>query len=155
MAAGRTAVDAELVLHRKHLDVVDVQKLRRPAVGLDFLLRDFKSHATGIVVARLAVVDRSHDTLRLRILCGNRLADVGREGGNTATARNVIPDKGEVRCAGEISHGLSNSLGRAPHDGGDPDCLGGNGILHENTRTLALLRQKSTFIRVHPRSSLG
>ena len=51
MAAGRSAVDAELVLDRDDLDVVDVQEFRRAPIGIEFLFINLKSHPSRIVVA--------------------------------------------------------------------------------------------------------
>ena len=53
MAARRPAENAELVLHTNHVHVRDVQKIRRPQIRGQVLLRDFEAHFRRIIVAAL------------------------------------------------------------------------------------------------------
>ena len=96
MAAGAPAEDAVLVLQAHEIDVVDVQEVGGAAIGVDVLLRQFEADAGRIVVARLGVVDGQGDARRLDALDGDGLAQVGREGGDAALARQVIADEGDA-----------------------------------------------------------
>ena len=61
MAARRSAVDAELVLHAEHIDVVEVQEVRRAPVGIEVLLVKLEAHTRRIVVAFRAIIDRADE----------------------------------------------------------------------------------------------
>ena len=118
MAPRRPAINAELVLHRDDLDVVDVQKLRRAPVGIQLLLLDLERHARRIIVALRPVVHRPHDAMRLGKLRRDGLADVGGECGNAATPRHVVAEKGDVFGIGRMVHGLIAKF-RTPQGGSD------------------------------------
>jgi hypothetical protein len=93
MASSGSTVDAILVLDQDYLDVVDVEEVGGPAIGIEFLLVDLKSYPRRIVVAFGAIIDRAHDTLALGKLHRDSITDIGGEGGNAALARKMVSDK--------------------------------------------------------------
>ena len=50
MAARRSAVDAELVLHAEHVGVVEIQEIRGPPIGIEVLLQELEAHPRRVLV---------------------------------------------------------------------------------------------------------
>ena len=74
---------------------MNVEILRCQAIVGDNRLADLKSHAIGIIVAFELVVGRHCEhVVGVPALQGDRLAQVVREGGDSAFAGKVIGDKG-------------------------------------------------------------
>ena len=63
MAARRAAVDAELVLNGQHLRVVEIEEIRRPAVGIQILFEHLETHPRRIPIALRTIVHRPRETL--------------------------------------------------------------------------------------------
>src|SRR4051812_38122052 len=96
MTSGRPAVDAELVLDRDDLDIVNVQEIRRPSIGVDLLLIDLKTNARRIFVTFGAIVDRSDNAFAAGILGCDRLADVGGKRRYATLPGHVVPQKSDA-----------------------------------------------------------
>lgn len=65
MASSGTAIDAKLMLHAEYVHVIEVEIVRRSAIGVEILLLQLKFDPLRIVVALNAVTDRRHQTLGL------------------------------------------------------------------------------------------
>ena len=96
VAAGRPAVDPELVLHADDVHVADVQEVRRALVRGQILLLDLEANDVRIFVAARDVVHRHGEALALRVLRGHGGQQVGRERGDAAFARQVIAEKRDL-----------------------------------------------------------
>jgi hypothetical protein len=72
MAPRLTAVDAVLVLQRNDVDIAEVEKVGRPAVGIEILLLEFELHFSRVIVSSGNVVDRHDAAVDRGILSGDR-----------------------------------------------------------------------------------
>ena len=104
MPAGRSPVDAELVLDANHVHVADAQEIRRPPVGGDVLLLNFKADLRRVVVPALHVVDGHGEALSLGKLGRHGSAQVRRERGDAAPPGQVVPHEGDVSDFGARFH---------------------------------------------------
>ncbi len=93
MSAGRSAENAELMLKANHIDIADAQEIRRPVVGTQVLLLEFKAILFGIVAAAFNIVNRHGKSFHHGRLSGYGGADVCCNRRNPALARQIIPDK--------------------------------------------------------------
>ena len=89
------AEDAVLVLQRDDVDVAEVEKVGRAAIGIEVLLLELELHFPRVVVAFGDVVDRHDAAVDRRVLGGDRAEQVGGEGGDAALARQVVADEAE------------------------------------------------------------
>ena len=116
MAAGRPPVDAKLVLDRDYLDVIDVEEVSRAPIGIEFLLVDFKSHLSRIIITFGSIIDCAHHALALWVLRSNSLTNVRGKGSNAALTRKMIPQEGYAfygRCNFHCLDLLSEKSGAA------------------------------------------
>jgi hypothetical protein len=95
VTAGRTAEDAVFVLQADEIHIVAVQEIRGPPVRGWVILHQLEAHARRIGVAVVGVVHGQGEASRLRVRGGDGLAQIGREGGNPALARQIIADEGD------------------------------------------------------------
>src|SRR5438045_3141083 len=72
-------------------------------IRVDVPFGQFEADAWRIGVTRLPVVDGQRDAGRIRVLGGDRLAQIGRERGDAALARQVVADESD---AIDVSIGL-------------------------------------------------
>ena len=79
MTARRSAVDAELVLHTKHIRVVEVQKVRCTPIGIEVFLQQLKAHTLRILIALHAIIDRTDKTISIRSRSSHRFTQIMRE----------------------------------------------------------------------------
>ena len=105
MAAGGTAEDAVFVLEADDVGVGEVEVIGRPEIGIELLLLDLEPDLRGIVVALGEIVDRNHEAIGAGKLGGDRGADIVREGGDAALARQIIADEGDLADVGIPRHG--------------------------------------------------
>jgi hypothetical protein len=92
-------------LDRDDLDVVDVQEVSRPTIGIDFLFINLKSDSTRIVIAFRAIIHCTYNALTFRELRGNGFADIGGKGSYAALTREMIADEGYLLNGGGDFHG--------------------------------------------------
>jgi hypothetical protein len=105
VAAGRSAVDAKLVLDRNDLDVVDIEEVSRAAIGIEFLFVNLEPYSRWIVIAFRAIINRAHHALTFREFRSNGFADVGGKSGNAALTRKMIAEEGYLLDDRGIFHG--------------------------------------------------
>src|SRR4051794_2180984 len=96
MTSGWPPVNPKLVLDRDDFDVVNVQKIRRAPVGIDFLLVDLKANPRRIRVTFGAIVDRSHDAFASRILGCDRLANIRGKSRYATLPRHIVAEEGNT-----------------------------------------------------------
>jgi hypothetical protein len=122
---GGLTVFPRLVSGEHHRDFVredfpsGIKEFRRPPVGIKILLVDFETDALRIRVALRPVVHRADDALRFGKLRRDRIANIGCERGDAASAGDVIAEKGDVFGIWSVFHGLCRERSRTPHDGSD------------------------------------
>jgi hypothetical protein len=104
VAAGRSTVDAKLVLDRDDLDVVYVQEVSCATIRIELLFVDLKSYSSRIVIAFRAIINRAHDALTFRELRGDGFADIGGKGSNPALTRKMIANEGYLFNSGGDFH---------------------------------------------------
>ncbi len=96
VAPRRPAEKAELMLQADRLDLIHVEEIDRlPVVGQG-LLANLEMNFRRIVVARLQVVDGNRPEFRRRRARGQRRQEIVRKGRNSAAARNVRSDEGDL-----------------------------------------------------------
>ena len=96
VTAGRTAEDAIFVLHADDIGVGEIEEIGRAEVGIDLLLFNFEADFGRVFVALWHVVDRDDETIRTRVLGGDRGAQVVGEGRNAASSWQVIADERDL-----------------------------------------------------------
>ena len=102
VAARPSAEDAVFVLQAYEVHVIDIQKVRRPAIGSKILFGQLEAHASRIGIAAFDVVDRHCDASRIRVFGGDGLTQVGGERGDAALSRQIVADESDAvdsRCA--------------------------------------------------------
>jgi hypothetical protein len=107
MAAGGSPVDAELVLDRDYLDVIDVEEVSRAPIGIEFLFVDFKSHLRRIIITLGSIIDCAHHALALRVLHSNSFTNVRGKCSNAALTREMIPEERYVLYGRGNFHGVA------------------------------------------------
>jgi hypothetical protein len=115
MASRWATIDPEFMLNRDNFDVVDVQKVGRAPVGIDLDLVNLKTYSGWIIVAFRTIIDRAYDALAFRELRSNGLADVLGKGGNSASARKMISNKGDLFNSGSRFRFDLRSRAMNPH----------------------------------------
>ncbi len=116
MTSGGSAVNAELVLDRDYLHIIDVEEVSRAPVGIDFPFVDFKSHLSRIIITFGSIIDCAHHALALWVLRSNSLTNVRGKGSNAALTRKMIPQEGYAfygRCNFHCLDLLSEKSGAA------------------------------------------
>ena len=93
---GGPAVNPKLVLDADDIHIADVEEVRRALVGREILLFYFETHDAGILVPLLDIIDRHSKALALGVLRRHRGEQVGREGGDSTLAREVVAEKGDL-----------------------------------------------------------
>src|SRR6202040_3846481 len=94
VASSRSAVDSKFVLNRDDFDVVDIQKVGSPAVGIELDLVNLKSDPGRIIIAFRMIIHCADDALAIRKFRGHGLANVSGEGRNAASTRKMVPNEG-------------------------------------------------------------
>ncbi|QDV06244.1 hypothetical protein Poly30_17510 [Planctomycetes bacterium Poly30] len=98
---ARTAPeDPVLVLDADHVDGVDVQEVGGAAIGSELALLDLEAHRVRVVVPLSHVVHRQDEAIDVREVLSYRLAEVRRERGDSALARQVIADHRDLADRG-------------------------------------------------------
>lgn len=95
VASGRTAIDAEFVLNAEQLDVVEVQEVRCPPVGLGVPLLDLESDTIGIPVSLGPIRHRDDQAFRSKRLRCGRFAKVVCEGCDPAEPGRIVAEEGD------------------------------------------------------------
>ena len=95
MGACLAAKDPVLVLHRQHIDLIDVQVIRGSLVRAKVTLGNLEPDAGGICVPSAGVVHREHERVDIRRGCRQGISEVCRERGDSALARQVVAEDGE------------------------------------------------------------
>src|ERR1700736_4753495 len=111
MASGDAAVDTKLVLNRDHLDVVDVQEIRCPAVRIQFLFIDFKTDPGRVIIPFRPVIHGAHDRMTLGICRGYGLAEIVGIGSDTALPWKMISQKSNSIDNRGSFHRLNDAIG--------------------------------------------
>ncbi len=96
MAAGRSAVNAELMLHANHVHVRDVQKIRRAQIGGQVLLLNFKTHFRRIRIAVHKVIHRHDEALQRGEFFRHGTAQIRGERGDAAFPRQIIAQESDL-----------------------------------------------------------
>ena len=93
VAARVAAENAEFMLEGDDVEPAGIQEVGRAHVIVDPVVVDLKADGGGIVVD-VAMVGHRHDAgLHARARRGDRLLQIGREGGDAAAARQRIADE--------------------------------------------------------------
>ena len=95
MCAGLAAKDPVLVLHRQHIDLIDVQVIRRPLVRARVTLGNLEPDAGRIRVPSAGIVNREHEGVDVRHGCRQGIGEVRRERGDAALPRQMVAEYGE------------------------------------------------------------
>ena len=90
VAARLAAEDSVLVLHADDVDRVDVQKIRRAPVRGEIAVGDLEAHTLGVLVMPAGVVHRDDEAVDAGSFHGDRVAQIGSEGGDAAFTRQMI-----------------------------------------------------------------
>jgi hypothetical protein len=119
VAARGPAEDAKLVLHTKGIHPGDVEEIGGAQIRRQILLGDLETDLRRVIVAVLEVVHRHDRTLNGRKRGRDGAAQVRREGGNAAFARQVISEERDFAetIRFDRAHGVRNGpqfLTRAP-----------------------------------------
>lgn len=93
MTASGAPVDAKLMLHAEHVDVVEVDKVRRTAIAIEVLLQDLEANSRWVSVAFDVIIHRTRNALRVRCSAGDGFAKVGGEGGDSTLPRFVASEE--------------------------------------------------------------
>jgi len=96
MASCRASVDAEFMLHAQHLGVAEIQEIRRPTIGVQIFLVQFKPDPGRIVVSIGPVVDGTGETVGFGRRRGDRFAEIVGEGGDAAETGQVAAQEGDA-----------------------------------------------------------
>jgi len=99
MAAGPAAEDSVLMLHTHDVDGVDVQEVRSAAVRCDVALADLEADPCRVCVTLSSVVHCKREAVELGKLGGDGVAEIGRERGDAALARQVIAEHRDLAGA--------------------------------------------------------
>ena len=110
VAAGRPAVDAELMLHADDVRAAEVEEIRRAPVGSQVLLLDLEANRVRIRVATRQIVHRHRETLALGVLGRHRGEHIRGKGGDAAFPRQVVAQKGYLTNVRSSFHRLSALL---------------------------------------------
>jgi hypothetical protein len=100
VAAGRPAVQPELVLEADRRHAVRVQEVGDAPVRGDLLLRDLVPDLRAVGVPGFRVGDRDLDELGGPVARLEGVAQVARERGDAAAARQAAPDEGDAAGTG-------------------------------------------------------
>ena len=92
MTSRRPAENPILVLQAHHVDIVEVQELRRVPIRCQVILRQRPAHARGIVIPFGCVVHRKRQQSRRTVLSGDRSAQVRRKRRDPTLPRKIVPD---------------------------------------------------------------
>jgi hypothetical protein len=95
------------VLDRQHVDLIDVEKIRRTAIRAQVALGDFEPDAGGIRVAASGVVHRDDKPIGIGQLFDQRIRQMRGECGDAALARQVIPERRESPDLVRFPHAVS------------------------------------------------
>ena len=93
MTARRPAENAELVLHTNHVHIRDVQEIRRTQIRRQILFRNLEAHFGRIIVTFREIIDRHDEALQRGEFFRHGAAQIGRERGDAAFARQIIAEK--------------------------------------------------------------
>ena len=97
VAARGPAVDAVFMLQADEIVAIEVKKIGGPLIRGNVLLRQFQAHLLRIIVAGIGIVDGDSEQASFAVFGCERGAQVGRERGNAALARQIIPHKRDAR----------------------------------------------------------
>src|SRR5260221_11851147 len=111
MAARHTAVDTEFVLNRNHLDVIDVQEIRRPPVRIQLLFIDFKTNPGRVVIPLRPIIHRAYNRMTFGICHGYGLAEIVGVSSDTALPWKVISQKSDSTDSRDSFHRLHDAIG--------------------------------------------
>jgi len=121
MAAGRTAEDAELVLHAERVDVGEIEEIGRAHVGRHVGLGDLEADVVRVFVFAGPVGDGNDRAAPSGVGLGHRVAQIAGEGGDTALARRIVAEKSHLadlriaRHAGHCRLGWLQANEKFPH----------------------------------------
>ena len=110
VAAGRTAEDAEFMLHAKRVDVGEIEKVGRADIRSHVRLGDLETNIIRIAVIARTVRHGDDRATPVRIGLRHRIAQIARESGNTALPRRVVPEESHFadgRRGGHAPHSFS------------------------------------------------
>jgi hypothetical protein len=93
MAAGSAAIDPELMLQTEHVEAVEPKEVHRLLIVTQAMLLNFELHILPVIVTFRHVIDGQHCALCIWIFSGYGTAQVVREGGDAASARQIIRDE--------------------------------------------------------------
>ena len=93
MRSGHTAINAELVLYGYDIDVVDIEKIRRSTVGIEFVLIELEPYPLRVIVPLGTIIDCTDHTVDLRKFGSDSLANVCGESRDATAPRHVVAQK--------------------------------------------------------------
>ncbi len=105
MAAGGTAEDAVLVLEADDVGVAEVEEVGGAEIRIELLLLDLEPDLRRVVVPFREVVDRDHEAVGAGELGGRGGAEVVRESGDPALAREIVADERDLPDFTSLVHG--------------------------------------------------
>ncbi|HLH10079.1 MAG TPA: hypothetical protein VKW78_22780 [Terriglobales bacterium] len=94
VASRSAAEDPVFMLQADQIYLVDVEKVRRPLIRSEIILKQFEADTWRIFVAGEDVVHRKHKAVTLTKLGSQRLTKIGGERSNPTLSRQVVADDG-------------------------------------------------------------
>ena len=104
VAAGRAAVDAELVLHAEGVHVREVEEVGRADIGGDVGLGNFEADGVRVGVGAGAVGHGDDGAVPVRVHGNHRITQIAREGGDAALPGRIVAEKGYFGYRRRSSH---------------------------------------------------
>src|SRR5690242_6662979 len=96
VSARGSAKNAVFVLQAYEVNVAEIQEIRCLAVGSNLILGKFEPDPGRVGVAFWGIVDGKREEFGGAEFRVDRVAQVGREGGDTALPRKVVADDGDA-----------------------------------------------------------
>jgi hypothetical protein len=87
-----TSKNSIFVLQAHQIDIAEIQKVGGLAVGSQIVLGQLEPHSGGIAIALLSIVHGESQQLGRAVFRVNGVAQVCREGRNSALSREIVPD---------------------------------------------------------------
>jgi hypothetical protein len=91
MASGIASKESILVLQTHQVEIAGIEKVGGGPIGGDVTLDDLESHARGVDVGGFRIIDGYHRQSSGAVLGSDRIAQIGRESGNSTLAGKMVP----------------------------------------------------------------
>jgi len=96
MTPCRPSINTELMLHTEDIGIVEIQKIRRAAVGVEILFQKLEAHTRGIIIPLLTVINGSDKTIHARGFRRHSLREVMGKSRNSTESWEIISQKSDT-----------------------------------------------------------